>query len=232
MEAETGSGTTLGTDPSSPSKGKVQSPCAKAPVARTQRGRKVIDSLAVLPFRNAGGDPDHEYLSDGITGSLINIMATLPKLRVMAYSTVSKFKSGDIDPQVVGRELGVRAVLTGRIIQSGGALRIGTELVGVATGSRLWGAQYDRKPGDIFAIQDEISGEIAEKLRLRLSRAEKKQLTKRHTENAEAYRLYLKGRHHWNRWTEEGFYKAIEYFQQAVGNDPMYALAYAGLADC
>ncbi len=200
--------------------------------APRQRVPKVIDSLAVLPFGNTSGDPEHEYLSDGITGSLINSLATLPKLRVMAQSTVSRFKVRDIDPQAVGRELGVRAVLTGRIMQSGGSLRIGTELVDVATGSQLWGAQYDRKPGDIFAVQDEISSEISGKLRLQLTRAEKKQLTKRHTESAEAYRLYLKGRHHWNRWTEEGFYKAIEYFQQAVEDDPTYALAYAGLADC
>ena len=200
--------------------------------AHKQRVSKVIDSLAVLPFGNTGGDPEHEYLSDGITGSLINTLATLPKLRVMAQSTVSRFKARDVDPQAVGRELGVRAVLTGRIMQSGGALRIGTELVDVATGSQLWGAQYDRKPGDIFAVQDEISSEISGKLRLQLTRAEKKQLTKRHTQDVEAYQLYLKGRHHWNRWTEEGFYKAIEHFRQAVDKDPTYAMAYAGLADC
>jgi serine/threonine protein kinase/tetratricopeptide (TPR) repeat protein len=210
----------------------VQDSTVQTSVTRARRVPKVIDSLAVLPFGNAGGDPEHEYLSDGITGSLINILATLPKLRVMAQSTVSRFKGREIDPQSVGRELGVRAVLTGRIIQSGGSLRIGTELVDVATGSQLWGAQYDRKPGDIFVVQDEISSEISGKLRLRLTRAEKKQLTKRHTQDVEAYRLYLKGRHHWNRWTEEGFYKAIEHFQQAIQSDPGYALAYAGLADC
>jgi len=116
-------------------------------------------------------------------------------------------------------------------MQSGSSLRIGTELVDVATGSLLWGAQYDRKPGDIFAVQDEISNEISEKLRLQLTRAEKKRLRKRHTENDEAYRLYLKGRHYWNKWTEDGFYKAIEQFQQAIAIDPGYALAYAGLAD-
>jgi serine/threonine-protein kinase len=231
-EAGTGSNPALLTNASSGGTGKLQSPTAAAAVPRTRRVPKVIDSLAVLPFRNGSGDPEHEYLSDGITGSLINIMATLPKLRVMAHSTVSRFKSRDIDPQAVGRELGVRAVLTGRMMQSGGSLRIGTELVDVVTGSQLWGAQYDRKPGDIFAVQDEISSEISENLRLRLSRAEKKQLTKRHTENVEAYRLYLQGRHHWNRWTEEGFLKAIEHFQQAVGSDPTYALAHAGLADC
>jgi serine/threonine-protein kinase len=229
-EAGTGSSLTSATNPPS-SKGLQSSPGSVAPL-RTQRVPKVIDSLAVLPFRNASGDPEHEYLSDGITGSLINIMATLPKLRVMAHSTVSRFKSREIDPQVVGGELGVRAVLTGRIMQSGGSLRIGTELVDVATGSQLWGAQYDREPGDIFAVQDEISSEISGKLRLRLTRAEKKQLTKRHTENVEAYQLYLRGRHHWSRWTEEGFYKAIEHFRQAVEKDPIYAQAYAGLADC
>jgi len=198
---------------------------------RPERISKIIDSIAVLPFENASRDVEHEYLGDGIAGSLIHILATIPKLRVMAQSTVFRYKGRAIDPQVVGRELNVRAVLTGRIMQSGGALRIGTELVDVATGSRLWGGQYDRKPGDIFAVQDEISNEISEALRLKLTRAEKKRLTKRQTVDAEAYRLYLKGRHHWNKWTEEGFYKAIEYFQQAVEKDPGYALAFTGLAD-
>jgi len=198
---------------------------------RSERVSKVIDSIAVLPFENASRDSEHEYLSDGIAGSLINILATVPKLRVMAQSTVFRYKGREIDPQAVGRDLNVRAVLTGRLIESGGSLRIGVELVDVATGTQLWGAQYDRKPGDIFAIQDEISNEISGKLRLQLTRAEKKRLTRRHTEDAEAYRLYLQGRHHWSRWTEEGFYKAIEYFQQAVVKDPRYALAYTGLAD-
>ena len=198
---------------------------------RPQRVSRTIDSLAVLPFENSCGDIEHEYLSDGITGSLINSLAALPKLRVIARSTVFRYKGRETDPQSVGRELNVRAVLTGRMMQSGGSLRIGTELVDVATGSQLWGAQYDRKPGDIFAVQDEISNEISEKLRLQLTRAEKKRLTKHHTQDDEAYRLYLKGRHHWNQWTEEGFYKAIEYFQKAVNKDPGYALAYAGLAD-
>jgi serine/threonine protein kinase/Tfp pilus assembly protein PilF len=198
---------------------------------RPERVSKIIDSIAVLPFENASRVAEHEYLGDGIAGSLINILATIPKLRVMAQSTVFRYKGRAIDPQAVGRELSVRAVLSGRIMQSGGALRIGTELVDVATGSRLWGGQYDRKPGDIFAIQDEISNEISEALRLKLTRAEKKRLTKRQTVDAEAYRLYLKGRHHWNKWTEDGFYKAIEYFQQAVEKDPGYALAFTGLAD-
>ncbi len=212
-------------------KRKTRTSSTPTSTLRPQRVSKIIDSLAVLPFENVGGDPEHEYLSDGITGSLIYILATLPKLRVIAQSTVFRYKGRQIDPQAIGRELNVRAVLTGRMMHSGGFLRIGAELVDVATGSQLWGAQYDRKPGDIFVVQDEISNEIAGKLRLQLTRAEKKRLTRHHTENAEAYRLYLKGRHHWNRWTEEGFYKAIEYFQQAVEKDPSYALAYTGLAD-
>jgi len=215
---------------SSTSKRRARTSSGQTTGVRPQRVSKIIDSLAVLPFENASS-PEHEYLSDGITGSLINNLATLPKLRVMAQSTVFRYKGRGVDPQAVGRELNVRAVLTGRMMQSGGSMRIGAELVDVATGTQIWGAQYDRKPGDIFAVQDEISNEISGKLRLQLTRTEKKQLTKRHTEDAEAYGLYLKGRHHWNRWTEEGFNKAIEYFQKAVDKDPTYALAYTGLAD-
>jgi serine/threonine protein kinase/Tfp pilus assembly protein PilF len=212
-------------------KHRTQSSTKQTDSLRPQRVSKIIDSLAVLPFENVSRDEENEYLSDGIAGSLINTLATIPKLRVMAQSTVFRYKGRGTDPLAVGRELNVRAVLTGRIIQSGGSLRIGTELVDVATGSQLWGGQYDRKPGDIFAIQDEISGEISGKLRLKLTRADKRRLTKRQTDDAEAYQLYLKGRHHWNRWTEDGFYKAIEYFQQAIEKDPTYALAYSGLAD-
>ena len=227
--SETDSGSTSTTTQSRSSAG--HSTTARTSTVRPERLSKVINSLAVLPFENTGRDPEHEYLSDGIAGSLINALATVPKLRVMAQSTVFRYKGRGIDPQTAGRELNVRAVLTGRIMQSGGSLRIGTELVDVATGSQLWGAQYDRKPGEIFAIQDDISTEISDKLRVKLSRVEKKRLTKRQTQDADAYQLYLKGRHHWNRWTEDGFYKAIEFFQQAVDKDPSYALAYTGLAE-
>ena len=216
---------------SSTGKRRSQTSRVQRGALRPERLSKVIGSLAVFPFENLSRDPENEYLSDGIPGSLINILATVPRLRVIAQSTVFRYKGQQIDPQAVGRELNVRAVLTGRMMQSGGSLRIGTELVDVATGAQLWGAQFDRKPGDIFVIQDEISNEISGKLRLRLTRAEKKRLVKRHTEDDEAYRLYLKGRHHWNRWTEEGFYKAIGYFQQAVEKDPSYALAHTGLAE-
>jgi eukaryotic-like serine/threonine-protein kinase len=216
---------------SSTGRRRSQTSTVKTGALRPKRLSKIIDSLAVLPFENVSRDPENEYLSDGIPGSLVNILATVPRLRVIAQSTAFRYKGRQIDPQAVGRQLNVRAVLTGRMIQSGGSLRIGTELVDVATGAQLWGAQFDRKPGDIFVIQDEISNEISGKLRLQLTRAEKRRLIKRHTEDAEAYRLYLKGRHHWNRWTEEGFYKAIGYFQQAVEKDPSYALAYTGLAE-
>jgi serine/threonine-protein kinase len=207
-------------------------PAGQTSTVRAKRpSRKPIDSLAVLPFENLSRDAEYEYLSDGITGSLINVLATVPKLRVMAQSTVFRYKGRSADPQIVGSELNVRAVLTGRIVQSGGSLRIGAELVDAATGLQLWGAQYNRASGDIFAIQDEISQEISEKLRLKLTNADQRRLTRRQTRDPEAYRLYLKGRHHWDRWTEDGFYKAIELFQQAIDIDPAYALAYSGIAD-
>ncbi|HEX4001390.1 MAG TPA: tetratricopeptide repeat protein [Candidatus Acidoferrales bacterium] len=210
---------------------RTRTSSARKAAPRPPRPAKSIDSLAVLPFEIANGDPEHEYLGDGIAGSLINMLATIPKLRVMAQSTVFRYRSRELAPQAIGRKLDVRAVLTGRIMQGGDSLRISTELVDVATGSQLWCAQYDRKSGDIFALQDEISTEISGKLHLQLTQAEKKRLTRHHTENPEAYRLYLKGLHYWNRWTEECFYKAIEYFQEAAEKDPNYALAYAGVAN-
>ncbi len=197
---------------------------------RPQRISKIIDSLAVLPFENASGDPEHEYLSDGITGSLINTLAKIPKLRVMAQSTVSRYKGREIDPQVIGRELNVRAVLTGRMMQSGGSLRIGTELVDVATGFATMGAQYDRKPGDIFVVQDQISDEISGKLRPQLTRGKEATNETPH-EECRGVPTLPERPNHWNKWTEEGFYKAIEHFQQAIEKDPSYALAYAGIAD-
>jgi eukaryotic-like serine/threonine-protein kinase len=207
------------------------SPTGKTHPARRSRSRRVIDSLAILPLVNASGDPDAEYLSDGITESMINTLSQLPKLRVMARSTVFRYKGGEVDPQVVGRELGVRAVLTGRVLQRGDLLIIKAEMADADDGSHLWGEQYSRKLSDIFTIEEEISREISEKLRLKLSGAEKKQLAKRYTENTEAYQLYLKGRFHWNKRTQDGLKKGIDYFKQAIESDPAYALAYAGLAD-
>lgn len=212
------------------STGRKAAPRARQAASAAQRAASTIDSLAVLPFENAG-EAEHEYLGDGIAGSLINMLATIPTLRVMAQSTVFRYKGRGIVPQDIGRELHVRAVLTGRIMQGGDLLRISTELVDVATGSQLWRGQYDRKSGDIFELQDEISTEISGKLQLQLTQAQKKRLTRHPTENPDAYRSYLKGLHHWNRWTEESFYKAIEYFQLAAEKDPNYALAYAGVAN-
>ncbi len=198
------------------------------------RGRgEAIDSVAVLPFVNTSADPNTEYLSDGITESLINNLSRLPELRVMARSTVFRFKgSKEFDVQKVGRDLNVRAVLLGRVLQRGDTLIVGTELVDVGSGSQLWGEQYNRKFSDILAVQEAIAREISDKLRLKLTPEEKRRLAKRYTENTQAYQLYLQGRYYWNKRTEEAFTRAIEYFQQAIEKDPNYALAHAGLADC
>ncbi len=208
------------------------SPNSTAPLpGRGRRSRKAIDSLAVLPLVNASADPNTEYLSEGITESIINSLSQIPKLRVMARSTVFRYKGRETDPQEVGRDLNVRAVLTGRVLQLGDRLIIKAELVNVADGSQLWGEQYNRELSDIFALQEEIAQQISEKLRIKLTGEEKKRLTKRYTENTEAYQFYLKGRFYWNKRTSEAAKKGIEYFEQAIEKDPNYALAYAGLAD-
>ncbi len=202
-----------------------------APLQRRRSSRKTIDSLAVLPLINASNDAEMEYFSDGITESIINNLSQLPKLRVVPRSTVFRYKGREVDPQAIGRELNVRAVLTGRVLQHGDSLVIKTELIDVEQESQLWGEQYRRKMADIFELEQEISREISGKLRLRLSGEEKKRLVKRYTENTEAYQLYLKGRYYTNKRTEGWIKKGIEYFQQAIDTDPNYALAYAGLAD-
>ena len=193
--------------------------------------RRAVESLAVLPFGNTDSDPETEYLADGITESIINHVSRLPAVRVMARSTVFRYKDKALDPRAVGRKLNVDAVLLGRIQQRGDALLVGAELVDVRNGWQLWGDQYNRSLADIFAVEEEISKEISEKLRLRLSGEERSRLTKRYTESTEAYRDYLRGRYHWNQLTEEGLRKGIEYFERAIRRDPNYALAYTGLAD-
>ena len=196
----------------------------------TGRGQQ-IDSMAVLPFVNGSGNPDTEYLTDGITETLINSLAQLPGMRVSARSLAFRYKGRDVDPLKAGHDLSVRAVITGRITTRGNLLIVQADLVDVRTGSQLWGGQYNRPLADILAVQDEIATEIFDKLRLRLTGEEKKRATKRYTDNAEAYQLYLRGRYYWNQGTIAGFKKAIEYFQQAITKDPKYALAQAGLAD-
>jgi serine/threonine protein kinase/Tfp pilus assembly protein PilF len=195
------------------------------------RGTSAIDSIAVLPFANSSANPDSEYLSDGITESLINNLSQLPTLRVIARSTVFRYKGQQTDPQKVGQDLGVRAVLSGRVMQRGSTLIVSTELMDVETGAQLWGGQYNRERTDVFALQDELSTDISEKLRLRLTREDKERLTRRYTDDATAYQMYLRGRYHWNQRSPEGLQRAVEYFNQAVAADPAYALAYAGLAD-
>jgi TolB-like protein/Tfp pilus assembly protein PilF len=203
-------------------------PVDAAPLGRHQ---EAIESVAVLPFANDSADPDGEYLSDGITETLINSLSQIWNLRVVARSTVFRYKGKDIDPQKAGNDLHVRAVVSGRLLQRGNTLIVRAELMNVATGGQLWGGQYNRKPEDVFALQDDLSREISEKLRLQLTGEERQRLTKRYTEDSEAYRLYLKGRYHWNKRSPEGLQKAVEYFQQALDKDPAYSLAYAGLAD-
>ena len=194
--------------------------------ASSGKTRKSIDSLAVLPLANAGGDPETEYLSDGITETLINSLSRLPDLRVMARSTVFRYKGKDVDPLEAGRELRVRAVLTGRVLQRGDGLVVKAELVDLTDGSQLWGEQYSRKISDIFAVEEEIARQILEALRLKLTGEEKEDLTRRYTESSEAYRLYLKGRFYWNKRNSEGVRRGIEYFSRAIEADPEYALAY------
>jgi eukaryotic-like serine/threonine-protein kinase len=190
-----------------------------------------IDSVAVLPFTNDTADVNMEYLSDGVTESLINNLSQLPNFRVAARSAVFRYKGKESDPQKIGQDLHVNAVVSGRLLQRGDTLIVRAELMDVAKGSQLWGGQYTRNSEDVFALQEDLAREISEKLRLRLTGEEKQRLTKRYTENAEAYQLYLKGRYQWNKRNPDGYLKARESFQQAIVEDPSYALAYAGLAD-
>ncbi len=190
-----------------------------------------INSIAILPFVNVSNDPNTEYLSDGITESIISSLSQLPQLRVMARSTVFSYKGKDVDPRKVGNDLGVRAVLMGRVIQQGDNLTIRTELVNVADGTELWGQQYNRKLTDVFALQEEMAKEISEKLRLKLSGAERQQLAKQPTENLKAFQYYMQGRSISQRRTREDLLTAIRYYERAIEEDRNYALAYAGLAD-
>ena len=207
------------------------SPAARAAAEDGGARAKTIDSLAVLPLVNMSADPQVEYLSDGITESVINNLSQLTSLRVLARGTAFRYKGREVDPRETGRELKVGAVLTGRVLQFGDRLVVRAELVD-ADGWQLWGAQLDRDSSDIFAVQEEMAREIASSLRLKLSSREEQLLAKRHTESAGAFHSYLKGRYHWNRRTEDGLRKGIEHFQRAIAEDPVYALAYCGLADC
>ncbi len=189
-----------------------------------------IDSLAILPLVNVSGDTNLEYLSDGITESLINSLSQLPQLRVMARGTVFSYKGKEVDPRQVGEELKVRAIITGKMIQRGDTLSIQTDLVNTSDGSQIWGDRYTRKLTDTQSILEEIARQISENLKLKLSGTEQQRVTKRQTENPEAYQLYLKGRFYTNQATTEGLKKGIELMSRAVELDPTYALAHAGLS--
>jgi DNA-binding winged helix-turn-helix (wHTH) protein/TolB-like protein/Tfp pilus assembly protein PilF len=198
------------------------------PAGRTH----AIDSIAVLPLADASGDADTEYLSDGITESVISSLSRLPRLKVIAWSTVLQFKGREgVDVLEAGRRLHVRALLTGRLLRVKGRLVLSAELVDVADGTQVWGGHYSRPVSDIFGMQEEIAAEVSEQLRLALSGEEKSTLARRHTDSPEAYDLYLRGRYFWNKRNEKGARKAVKFFQRAVEVDPEYALAYAGLAD-
>jgi TolB-like protein/Tfp pilus assembly protein PilF len=190
-----------------------------------------IDSIAVLPFANTSGDPDAEYLSDGLTDSLINALSQVQGLRVVSRSTMFRYKGRTIDPHQAGRELGVRAVLSGRVTQRGDTLVVGADLVEVSSDSTLWGDTYDRRISDLLTIQSDIARAIFENLRVRLSRDDAQRLTTRSTTSTEALNLYYRGLHHRQKTTEEGFHASIRYFQQAVDLDPAFPLAYVGLSD-
>jgi serine/threonine-protein kinase len=193
--------------------------------------RDGINSVAVLPFANESGNADAEYLSDGISESLINSLSQVPQLKVIARSSSFKYKNKEFDLQEAARALGVEAILSGRVLQRGENLQISVELINASDKTQLWGEQYNRRAGDLLAVQSEISREIAGQLRARLTNAEQQQIAKRETTNREAYELVLKGRLYRLRGGAENRRKAIEYYQQAIAIDPAYALAHAELSE-
>jgi TolB-like protein/Tfp pilus assembly protein PilF len=188
-------------------------------------------TLAALPLSYTSDDPQAEYLGDGITEIIINNLSQIPRLRVMARGTISRYKGHEVDPQQAGRELNVQSVFTGRVLKIDDSLVIRAELLDVATGWQLWGEQFNHSTGDIFEVQEEIAQEISRKLIFKLTGEDLKTLSRHYTENSEAYQLYLKGRYHWNQRTEKNYEEALTYFQQAIVSDPDFALAYTGLAD-
>jgi serine/threonine protein kinase/tetratricopeptide (TPR) repeat protein len=194
--------------------------------------RSRINSVAVLPFSNASGDPSTEYVSDGITEGIIDRLSGLPNLKVISRTSAFRYKQREIDPQKVAKDLGVEALVTGRVVQHGNDLAVSAELVDAREDKQLWGEQYSRKVADIASVQREIATAISGNLRVRLTTEDKTRLAKSSTMNAESYQLYLKGRFYWNRGTVEGLQKGIEYFEQAIEKDPSNAQAYAGLASC
>ncbi len=198
---------------------------------RSKSSTPQIESIAVIPFTNVGATADGDLLSDGLTESLISSLAHVPQLRVKSRNSVFRYKGKDIDVQKIGNELTVDALLTGRVVQHGDMIQVSADLTSVQDNTEIWGEQYERKASDIIALQQQIAGDIAGKLRAQLTGAEKQQVTKQGTQNAEAYELYVKGRYYWNKRTAGDINTSISYFKQAIDKDPSYALAYSGLAD-
>jgi eukaryotic-like serine/threonine-protein kinase len=190
-----------------------------------------IDSVAVLPFANVSGDVNADYLSDGITESLIASLTHVPELKVKSRNSVFHYKGKDVDVQKAGNDLGVRALVSGRLIPHGDNVEVSAELTDVRDNTEIWGQHYTGKSTELIALQQQIAGDLAEKLRSKLSSPEKQQVTKQGTHNSEAYELYLKGRYLWNKRTPSDVTAAISYFNEAIAKDPAYALAYSGLAD-
>lgn len=190
-----------------------------------------IESIAVLPFLNESGNPEMEYLSDGMTESLINGLSQLPKLNVKARSSVFRYKGKEVDPQQIANELNVQAVLNGRVLQRGQDLILYLSLVDAQNGNQIWGEQYNRRQADLIQLQTEIARDVSSKLRTKLSGADEQRLTKNFTANPQAYQLYLLGRFYWNKRSKADIYRAIDYYSQAVRADPNYAIAYSGLSD-
>jgi TolB-like protein/Flp pilus assembly protein TadD len=195
------------------------------------RSTRQIASIAVMPFVNESGNADVEYLSDGMTETLIGSLSQLPNLNVKARSSVFRYKGKETNAQTIGRELNVQAILNGRVVQHADQLTLRLELVDAQTENVIWSEQYNRKPTDLVSLQSEIALDVSQKLETKLSGADEQKLTKKYTENPEAYRLYLQGRFYWNKRTRIEVEKAVTYFKQAIEKDPNFALGYVGLAD-
>ncbi len=190
-----------------------------------------IHSIAVLPFTNGGGDANTDYLSDGITESLIGNLAYVPELKVKSRNSVFRYKGKDVDVQKVGNELGVSALVSGRVAPRGDGIEVSAELIDVRDNTEIWGQRYSGNSADIISLQQQIAGDLADKLRSKLSTSEKQRVTQQGTQNPQAYELYFKGRYSWNRRTKHDIEQSVSYFNQAIAKDPGYALAYSGLAD-
>jgi serine/threonine protein kinase/tetratricopeptide (TPR) repeat protein len=199
--------------------------------ARGKSSTNQIGSLAVIPFASSGGSADTDLLSDGLTESLIASLAHVPQLKVKSRNSVFRYKGKDIDPQQVGKDLTVDALLTGRVVQHGDTIQVTADLTSVQDNTEIWGEHYERKAADIISLQQQIASDIAGKLRSTLTGSEKQQVVKQGTQNPEAYQLYVKGRYYWNKRNATDLHTAIAYFNQAIDKDPNFAQAYAGLAD-